>query len=628
MRIDQVHIRNYRCLDDVTVGLADLTILVGANGAGKSSVLHALRWFFEGGDLDPEDVGGQDPAESVSVSVYFTDLTDADRRAFGSYVVEDGIQLWRTWSPEDGERLTGRGLALPQFEAIRRLDSARERIAAYRDLRRSSPELDLPVARSGQAVDEAMEAYERDHPEDLEEATVSATHLFGFVGQGKLAGRFDFVLVPAVSDVPSETLDGRGTLLRQLVDREGGHSEAMAQRLQEAEDRLAATVEQIVEEESTDTLDRVAASVTSELARLVPAGRVRLEAEPPKVQLSPVRVEMRVTDGDFETHVQRQGHGFQRALMIALVQHLAQVTDEGDPPGLFLAIEEPELYQHPVQARHFARTLAALPKAGPGAIQVAYATHSEHFVDPSHYERLRRFQKELGPRAWPTTIVRKATADRVAERLDGVVPPEQIPLRIRITLRRQLAEAVFAKAVVLVEGPTDAALLHGVADRVGGFDGAGVAVVVVGGKHQLLLPWVILDELSIPVYVVFDGDAGLRDRMAERGKDEADIDPAVQHAEDGNRLILGTLGEDPNPSPPTTVTSSFAVFHDRLETELTAWPSFLEKLDELRELLGDWRDKSEDAYREAAAVAEGDVLQIFSDIVDAILSRASPPGAL
>ena len=43
-RINSITIRNFRNLADVTVDMEDLTVLVGANGTGKSNFLNALRF--------------------------------------------------------------------------------------------------------------------------------------------------------------------------------------------------------------------------------------------------------------------------------------------------------------------------------------------------------------------------------------------------------------------------------------------------------------------------------------------------------------------------------------------------------------------------------------------------------
>jgi predicted ATP-dependent endonuclease of OLD family len=61
----------------------------------------------------------------------------------------------------------------------------------------------------------------------------------------------------------------------------------------------------------------------------------------------------------------------------------------GSPRTLMLAVEEPELYQHPLQARALAATLERLAGTeGPRAIQVACSTHSRYFSRPRPVRRL------------------------------------------------------------------------------------------------------------------------------------------------------------------------------------------------------------------------------------------------
>lgn len=96
MRLSEVHVRNYRSLRDFSLSLDDYTVLVGANGSGKSSVLYALDWFFNGGKLDVQDLHARGGSEStarteapgdarIEVSVQFTDLSDDDREILGKY---------------------------------------------------------------------------------------------------------------------------------------------------------------------------------------------------------------------------------------------------------------------------------------------------------------------------------------------------------------------------------------------------------------------------------------------------------------------------------------------------------------------------------------------------------------
>jgi len=533
VRVAKVTVEGFRCLNEFQVELGSLTVFVGANGTGKSSFLHALEWFFRGGTPDIDDVAGRDPAGAVRVGVDFVDLSPADREEFGRYVVDGRLSLWRVWSEGSGEKLTGRAQAYPPFEAVRAQDAAMPLRNAYNQLREERPDLDLPGASSADKAREAMDTWEAENPEALEPAEVSATHFFGFTGQPRLAGRFDFVLVPAQSDAERETQDARGTLLRQLLDRTVGDGGQLSEQIETVRREAAERLSAIVTEEQRDALVRLSDQVTEELRSVVPDGSVEFSSVAPELRLTGPGVGVSLDDGYFATEVGKQGHGLQRSLFFALVKELAQAGTGDDPPALFLAIEEPELYQHPVQARHFASVLAGLPREGAGAVQVAYATHSEHFVDASRFEQLRRMDKRTGGDGIPVSSVARATLDRVSARLEGVVDPEQVQRRVAITMDRSLSEAVFARAVLLVEGRSDRAVFDGIADRDGGFDMRGVAVVCPGGKSPLAVAWAILSELGVPVFVVFDGDAELANRMRDRGSRESTATAPIRWRREG-----------------------------------------------------------------------------------------------
>ena len=371
MRIEKVRIENYRCLHSLKMEFDEITVLIGANSTGKSSVLKALGWFFEGGELEPEDVCGQTPGAKVSVSVSFCDLTQADRNALGTYATGETATFWRTWSAEDGVKLTGRAMAYRPFEQVREHQKANDLKKAYTQLRKDNPSMGLPAVTSRDAAMEAMRKWESENADKLESATSSATHLFGISGQARLAGRFDYVFVPAVSDAEEQTRHARGTLMEQVFSRSVAGTGQVKERLREIHEETTKRVDAVLREEHGDALEELSDQFTGALQEYVPTGQISFQPQPPDIRMPSMQVSVRVADSGLETDVGRQGHGFQRALLMTAVQVLARVGDGGEAPALFLAIEEPELYQHPAQARHFAGTLAELPRAGEGAIQVA-----------------------------------------------------------------------------------------------------------------------------------------------------------------------------------------------------------------------------------------------------------------
>ena len=64
-------------------------------------------------------------------------------------------------------------------------------------------------------------------------------------------------------------------------------------------------------------------------------------------------------EGDVKGKLARLGHGLQRSFILALLEELAG-HDVVDAPKLILGCEEPELYQHPPQARHVATVMQKL----------------------------------------------------------------------------------------------------------------------------------------------------------------------------------------------------------------------------------------------------------------------------
>jgi predicted ATPase len=70
--IDRIRIMNFKCLKDVTVELERLTVLVGPNGCGKSSVLQAMLYACHGPALEPQAwrAIASTPSESAPIGVW------------------------------------------------------------------------------------------------------------------------------------------------------------------------------------------------------------------------------------------------------------------------------------------------------------------------------------------------------------------------------------------------------------------------------------------------------------------------------------------------------------------------------------------------------------------------------
>lgn len=136
----------------------------------------------------------------------------------------------------------------------------------------------------------------------------------------------------------------------------------------------------------------IGAGITKRIETYFPGAAIKVEDEVASPRPPQISVRALISDrGGRPIEADLQGHGLQRALVIALLHELAEaapqvVTETGDADArsLVLAIEEPELYQHPLQARTLAASLEKLAVEATGrSIQVAYSTHSPYFTRPA-----------------------------------------------------------------------------------------------------------------------------------------------------------------------------------------------------------------------------------------------------
>lgn len=163
MKISHIKVENYRSLKNVSFDVDDYSALVGANGSGKSSVLYALDWFFNGKPLEPTDVCGYKDGETipedcvVEVSVTFSGLTEHDRARLQQYGRGDTATFRRTWTMGQKDKVVGNARQGPGFAEVRAYTKVGEFRPAYKSLREAMTELpDLGVAPARESVHHAQ----------------------------------------------------------------------------------------------------------------------------------------------------------------------------------------------------------------------------------------------------------------------------------------------------------------------------------------------------------------------------------------------------------------------------------------------------------------------------------------
>lgn len=646
MELSQVTIQNYRCHKHLEVDFDDLTILLGPNGAGKSAILSALYWFFEDSAMDTSDLTGgkgsngipinahdseRGDDDVISVTVKFTNLNSLDREILGRYARKDSAIFTRQWSPDTTSKIFGNSLQGPGFAKVRKEKRAKEAQPIYKEL---VCQVDgLSTWQNHAAALDALDAWENDPSNEGRLEPVSeddASHLFGFTGDHKLSQRFRMVLVPASADLFAEVGEtGRNSILSKLVgDVTSSTIEAVQAQWRADNMQILSELDDSVRDALLDATRGHEERINSLLSELVQNAKVSLRGVPPDFDFKKgSQIYTEVTVDERSVSVDRQGHGVQRAVMIAALRALAlednSRNDRSIQPSLLLALEEPEIYQHPIRARHFGRVLSTI--SAQDGFQVAMTTHSPYLLRPGAFPSIRRLQNTSDG-----SCITYTTTAQVARRAG--LDQDKITKCLTREVVGEFGEAFFADLVVLVEGITDKVVIEAAAIALNeDLDRYGVAVIAMSSKSALEIPAAVLTDLKIPVYVLADGDYGT---AARRHPADAKKQGNAHHShsQQTSRLLVWLRRLLPETEPksmqykfgdPTYVGSRWTIFKDDLEAEMEESSALASEIQQLGGSLRGRLSKDVAIYREAIENCDPSKLpQSLRDLIVTITSAA------
>ena len=596
MMIDSVRIENFRSFADATIGFNNYACLVGPNGAGKSNVLTALNVFFRKsedtptdlGQLDAEDFHCKNTGDPIRITITFTNLSSEAQKDFADYfrhgqLVVSAVAKFDESTGKAEVKQYGQRLGMPAFAPFFKALDDRKPVAELKDMYAvlQSTHTDLPVAKTKDSMKDTLHVYEQEHP-DQWKSIASEDQFYGFSkGSNRLAKHLQWVYVPAVKDPTSEQIEARNSALGKLLDRTVRLKTNFGTAVKDLRDKMQDQYQNLLEENQR-ALDGISTALQQRLSDWAhPDVRLRLQwkQDPDKsVRVEEPWAHILMGEGNFEGELARFGHGLQRSYVLALLQELAGADDTG-VPTLILACEEPELYQHPPQARHMADVLQKLSR---GTAQIIVSTHNPLFVSGQGFEDVRMVRKDRGdPRSYASHMSYKQIAEAIAVATDDPpAKPEGQLARIHQALQPVINEMFFTHRLVLVEGIEDVAYLLAYLNLLGKFEDyrrMGCHIVPANGKSQLLQPLVIAKHMGIPAYVVFDADADKPDNNGSR----------TRHEKDNKALLTLSGRSDENPMPDATVWGvGITMWHSEIGSIVEddigkdAWATFQSKADE------------------------------------------------
>lgn len=497
MKLRRLRIHNFRSIVDADIEAHDYTIVVGANNAGKSNIISALRAFYEDLKHSGDDLPKMKDAQAEESWVELTfDLSESE---------------WEGLADKYKNGAIGRILTVRRYFASKERDRFKASQSNIYAMVNGEPDNDLfygaknvGTAKVGSviyipALTTAADQMKTSGPSPLRD-------MLNLMLKRVVADSAAFKEMEAAFGKLNDEARGENGFLSQI-------SKPINQSIEQWGIRFDMGVNPVAPEDITKTLVR--------------HGFVDAML------------------GETALALDRYGHGFQRSFLYELIklaptfaESKAAGKKEFDPDFTLILFEEPEAFLHPAQQENMAYHLRRL---GAGdAQQVIVTSHSPVFVgkvadDLCQIVRVRRdngvsyigqikqvelkgvlgqggeFKRSL--EAYVNDAAVPDNAKGEAKKLlqgateDAAIAEQEEKFRYQLWLDSERAAMFFADRVLLVEGATEKALFTWLLARDWhDLSRHRVAIVDAMGKYNLHRYIALLEGFGIPYGLMLDDD--------------------------------------------------------------------------------------------------------------------------
>ena len=582
MKLARIRIQNFRSCRNVTIHANSIHALVGANNAGKSTILRALDFFFNPSmrQLNEETFWNRDTALKIRVDCLFTDLQTYEKDALAPYLLANGMfHVAREASFINSEAEPGEGDAedkikitpqynkpLPKPKWLRDSEIKKESIGNWMQKKETlavnghsfteflgtdDPDSKLWKEKAAEFAAEYLK------PEDYEDGWIDNPRGYANVLKNNLPF---YVLIPAVRDITDESKVSKtnpfGCLMYAVMN---AVTQEKRDELKNVLKSVAQKLNRVGGGERLAEVCEIETKLNKTIKEIFTDCDVELEFQTPTFEVLMASPKIYVDDG-FRGLVENKGHGLQRAAIFSILRSYADFVTRLKPESkrsFILGIEEPELYMHPQAQRTVRRVFRKIAATGD---QVFFSTHSSHFVDVADFDEIIRVESQPiedgGKRAVVTSTwhlpISHMVEDEIARhpKLKDKVTPDSIREYYSHAYNPHRNEGFFAKRIILVEGDTEEYALPIYAEALDiSLDMLGVSIVQCGGKGPMDRLYRIFNELGIPCYMLFDYDKNSQKKEIV----------------DKSKELLAMAGESTEPPSVPTVKDTIACFPEKWE---------------------------------------------------------------
>ncbi|MFJ4142874.1 ATP-dependent nuclease [Pseudomonas sp. NPDC089734] len=541
MKIRKLTIKNFRGIGFAEIDIEDFTSFIGPNNVGKSTILHALNILLDNKKPTIDDWPNRTQSEeTLEIICEFKELEDWEKKkpAISQLIHENGlhVRLSARWNKETDVIQSEYSVYCSSDELPWTNYSQAGKIP---EAKQCLDELGIKNATEFKARADELEAMFKDRHGD-QVVTKTEWHVKKFPNSLQQAVPH-VMYVPACFKIEDDMKTTANTpfsflftnKLFPLVKDDDTYKEYIT-RAQDLQGKLRG---EAGENSGIPELDTVLGQVSTTLNQVLDFdSKVRLAIGEIDIEPLFMKAATFLINEEFESSLQYQGSGVQRALAFAILEsnagHAAIV--EGGERSVVVLYEEPELYIHP----HLMRRLkgALVDKTASPKWQVICTTHSPFLISladkPESLKLIKKNSKN-------ERIIHQLSANifEIGEEYD-----EKSLLRATLDFHPSVCESLFAKRVILVEGDTEVAVFSMADELLQYFelDSAllkDTTIISAGGKWTIPAIAKVLNTLGIEYRVLHDED------RHELSDEELEKKPAI-HPYKANKKIASIAHAD------------------------------------------------------------------------------------
>lgn len=522
MRLHRLSINGFKRLHSAEIEFGNATFLIGANNAGKSSVLKAIGWLLSNSkrmdiecfcsELDKETGETKTTCDTVVLEAEFRNVPDTASkwRGFKGRIF--------SYDPKDSGE-TGKNIFYRKTYKLLE-DVKIELKTLKRSMKPEFANLQKPVEFLGAGapqelileifptLEKKISASERDKLELIDELWETNEEEEwalnpGGIGSVVLSKLPSILIIPA--DAASHEIDQKSGVLQKILHELFKDVRESSPNYKDAQACLSLLSKELDPSDAGSEFGKMMGELNTVLGGVFPESRIYAAADlsGPDALVPTFAIEM---SSNIRTSVANQGTGMVRAAVFGLLrfrQQWLKRRDGNDERGLIIGFEEPEIYLHPSAANQMRDLIYDLSDQNS---QIVATTHSPYLIDLSRKPKqvLNRFQYEKGH----TSVLPFSVSDEFVKLQSN----DKDQVKMLIKLDDHVSRIFFTRRVLVVEGDTEEVVIKEAIRRMPpemkSLVLSGSEMVKARGKASIIGLVKYLRALNVDFFVIHDRDKG------------------------------------------------------------------------------------------------------------------------